>query len=531
MFRYILTQLLLLCGIIAVAQPDIDEATSAERILLLGDSYVLVSNYTKARELYVDALKSADGIDEKWKAIDKIVDVNVLTNSNQESIDMLNDFMADDIARRDSTIMMNANNKLGYVYFNLQDYVRSIKSYYKGRTYMNGSADRNGKAQLLCNIAQTLIVAGDVREAEQQLNAAIDICPDPSKKIMANIYGLYAKVYEQYGNFSNAYTYLNKQLIVQTDLWKNERSELVGTKYPWSYYQKVEQNVNNEKRIKELEKYIEDRTDEYDNMSLISYVAIIFSILVLVSGTIFSIIGYRYRKIFLKQNKIYEERQRLFPLISRDFVAPFNSLIGYAESQLQYAKTKDDKDIKDYSRNIYEVSQSMRQMANSILVWSQNDILSKSSKKCIHVSDYVEKVVDVYKLIAEEKNIHIDVVVDGNATILADPTHFDIIIRNLIGNSLKFTLSGGNMRISVVQNSGKTSVVVDDTGIGIPAEQCERINNHEYYSHSKIGLMEERGIGLGLMICIDLAVADGALFGVDSVEGKGTTVTIVYDSK
>lgn len=530
MFIYIIVQLLVLCNIGVVAQSNIDNATPSERLITVGDSYVMVSNYDKACELYLDALKSANSVDEKWSAIEKIVDVNTITNNNRSSLELLETLTSDDIAKRDSTMMMNVHNKQGYVYFCLKDYVRSIKSYYKGRSYMKGSADRIGKANLLCNIAQTLIIAGDVREAEQQLNKATEICPESSTEIMANIYGLYAKVYEQYGDFNKAYRYLTRQLKTENNLWQNERSELIGTKNPWSYYQKIEQNVNNEKRIAELEGYIETQNNEYDSISGICRVALVLAILFLICGIILAVICYNRNKKIAKLNDVISEKQRILSIVSHNLITPFNSLIGLTELQLQCAHNKNDQEMVNYSRTVYETTQSMYQMASSLLIWSQHDMHMAANKEVIHIADAVAHVVEIYKFMAVEKNIHVETDIDEHITALVDRNHFDIILRNLIGNSLKFTLNGGKVRISAMQNEEKTSLIIDDTGIGIPAEECEKINNNEL-AMDPSNTMDENGVGLGMIICRDLTMVNDAIFGVDSVEGKGTTITIVLNSK
>lgn len=530
MFRHIFVLLSALTTVVVVAQQNIDNASPSERMLLVGDSYVMAGSYAKAQDLYTDALNNASGIDEKWSAVEKLVKVNIVLGDNHKSVPLLEDMLADDIAKCDSTMMMHVCDRMGYVYFCMKDYVRSIKSYQKGRTYMKGSADRDGKAELYANTARTLIVAGDVREAQRLLVLAEEQCSGRSKNVIANICELYANVYEQFGDFRKAFEYRTKQLETNLELWQNERTELMGTKNPWAYYQKVEQNVNNEKKIKELEASNAEQEKKIANMTALSHLAIVLFVILVIVLFVLAIANYNKAKKAAKLKETIEDNRRVLSIVSHDFVNPFNAIIGFSELQLQCAQTRGDRELIDYSRTIYESAQTLYQMFVSLLVWSQGEEQMKAKRTVLNVNRVVEQVIDIYKLTAEEKNIMVNVMIDDSITALVDETHLNIMLRNLIANSLKFTLNGGIVNISAVSNDGKTSIVIDDTGIGIPSEVVEKINNHEYVQ-STIGTLEEKGVGLGLMICIDLANANGGMFGVDSVQGKGTVVTIVLDSK
>lgn len=521
---------LIFYNIASIAQQNIDNASPTERMIWLGDSYVVAGNYEKAKLLYTDALNSAYGIDEKWNSIDKIVDVNILIGDNKNSLQLLDQIINDEIAQRDSTMMMHINNKIGYVYYCMKDYVRSIKYYLKGKNYIKGSADRKGKAELYVNMARTLIIAGDVREAENLLNLAKEQCISESDDILANIYKLNSNIFELYGDYKKAFSYQAKQLEIEQQLWNSERLELLGSKKSWANYQKVEQNVNNEKRIKELE--VEVAKQDSSNKSLLGVcrIAIILSIALIVIVIVLSIVNHRRtRKIALLEKRIVD-KQKVLSIVTHDFVNPFNALIGFSELQLQLAQSKNETEMIDYARTIYQSAQSMFQMVSSLLVWSQADGQMKAKKEVLHINESVSKIIDIYKLMAEDKNITVNNLIDENVTILADKIHFDIIMRNLIANSLKFTLSGGVVNLSAVKHEGKVSVVIDDTGIGMPSDICEKINNHEFVQSTE-GTMEEKGVGLGMMICIDLSRANDAVFGVDSVEGKGTAVTIIFDAE
>ncbi len=99
------------------------------------------------------------------------------------------------------------------------------------------------------------------------------------------------------------------------------------------------------------------------------------------------------------------------------------------------------------------------------------------------------------------------------------------VVSNLLGNAVKFTPSGGQVRIHVQPEPGQVALQVQDTGIGIPAGQVAEMFQHFKHA-SRPGTAGERGTGLGLTIVRRLVELHGGQIAVESEEGRGTTFTI-----
>ncbi|MEA2107702.1 MAG: ATP-binding protein [Bacteroidota bacterium] len=95
------------------------------------------------------------------------------------------------------------------------------------------------------------------------------------------------------------------------------------------------------------------------------------------------------------------------------------------------------------------------------------------------------------------------------------------IIRNLISNAVKFTNPFGNILVSAQQSEGHIIVYVDDNGIGIKKEQLNQLFSIDNNS-SKPGTQNEKGTGLGLLLCDEFVKIHKGTLGVDSEEGKGS---------
>ena len=122
------------------------------------------------------------------------------------------------------------------------------------------------------------------------------------------------------------------------------------------------------------------------------------------------------------------------------------------------------------------------------------------------------------------KHIIIDVNIDNDYCVAADKNMVLTIFRNLIGNALKYTPDYGRVTISVGKEDDKVIVSIIDTGIGIPPENIQRHFNVDRPITTP-GLANEKGSGLGLIICQEFANRNGSQISVSSVPGEGTTFT------
>jgi two-component system phosphate regulon sensor histidine kinase PhoR len=128
----------------------------------------------------------------------------------------------------------------------------------------------------------------------------------------------------------------------------------------------------------------------------------------------------------------------------------------------------------------------------------------------------------------------------GEARLFTDERLLNLVMKNLVENSIKFTPAGGTVTVSVAtgpsngQAAGGGSVAtmtVADTGIGIPAEHLDRVFERFYQVDAARSGSAGRGTGLGLAIVKHAVAALGGTIRIDSTLGKGTTVTCVIPQR
>ena len=144
------------------------------------------------------------------------------------------------------------------------------------------------------------------------------------------------------------------------------------------------------------------------------------------------------------------------------------------------------------------------------------------------MKDETEKVVELVRDYAQAKATDIETLV-GNETVWCDPGSLELILRNLIGNAVKFT-SAGRITISAFSDDGHTVMQVKDTGCGM-----DQLMVDEFFSPEKRevrrGTAGEKGTGLGLQLVVEHVACNGGSIDVESQPGEGTTITVKLPSK
>ncbi len=127
---------------------------------------------------------------------------------------------------------------------------------------------------------------------------------------------------------------------------------------------------------------------------------------------------------------------------------------------------------------------------------------------------------------AEAKNISIKLSSADNLRIYADNEMLKTILRNLISNAIKFTKSGGTITITAEVESDKTSVMITDTGIGISTENMSKLFDITQVMTTK-GTLNEKGTGLGLLLCKDFIEKHHGKIRVTSEVGIGSSFQFI----
>ena len=220
-------------------------------------------------------------------------------------------------------------------------------------------------------------------------------------------------------------------------------------------------------------------------------------------------------------------RQEFTANVSHELKTPLTSISGYAEL-IEQGIVKDEE-VKRIAGEIRNNSTRLLTLINDIINLSELD--SEGLKLHIEKIDLYDAVRKCARNLAvNAHNRNVDLIVMGTpAMINADKDMVEEVIYNLCDNAIRYNNVGGKVYIDVGATSdNKVKLVVKDTGIGIPKEHQARIFER-FYRVDKSRSKETGGTGLGLAIVKHILTQHGASLTLDSDEGKGTCITVVFD--
>lgn len=209
--------------------------------------------------------------------------------------------------------------------------------------------------------------------------------------------------------------------------------------------------------------------------------------------------------------------------VSHELKTPLTSIYGVAD--MLAAGIVKPEDVPGFAGDIFKECKRMLKLIDDIIRLSQLDEQSViQEKEPVDLYEMSKSVMESLESLAEQKQV--DIKVTGiSAMVLGVPTMLEEILHNLVTNAIKYNKESGSVTVNVFKENGMVNLTVSDTGIGIPAEDRDRVFERFYRvdkSHSrKIG-----GTGLGLSIVKHAVQYHGGSIQLDSVEGEGTKVTI-----
>lgn len=284
-------------------------------------------------------------------------------------------------------------------------------------------------------------------------------------------------------------------------------------------------------RLRAYDKYTGQQVGERDLQIIVNAPFWISWWALLIYLTLLSVFVYmflQYRKQIANEHKV-KEKIRSFISIAHDIRTPI-TLIKAPLSELQA-----QDELPEESKRIVGVAvknvEKLLGMVTQLLDLQKAELHAE----CLKVSQYdikayLEEKMAEFHLTAMQKGVELQLEVEpAMPRVWIDREKMDHIIDNLLSNALKYT-GDGVIRILVKTTPKKWSIEVRDTGIGIPKEEQGNIF-HEYYRAQNAMNFEESGSGIGLMITRRIVKQHHGSISFSSVEGKGTTFTVVFPQK
>ncbi|MDP3641843.1 MAG: CHASE domain-containing protein [Bacteroidota bacterium] len=220
--------------------------------------------------------------------------------------------------------------------------------------------------------------------------------------------------------------------------------------------------------------------------------------------------------------KVNDNKDRFISVLAHDLKSPFNSMLGFSELLSENFDELEKHEIESYIGLIQTSAQGAYKLLDELLLWArvQTDQFPYKPEK-INLIELFKSQVDDHALIAEKKHISVSYNPTKNVFVFADELMLKTILRNLLVNAIKFTQEGGTIRISTSKTENWVTITVSDNGIGMSPDEMSNLFDVSRLQ-SKSGTANEKGTGLGLLLCKDMVSKHGGKIWVDSTAGHGS---------
>jgi signal transduction histidine kinase len=402
--------------------------------------------------------------------------------------------------------------------------------------------------------ADMLAIKGEILLKQKMFNASqevLDSAIEQYNKLkftysLGEIYKFKAEAFSGLGQHTKAYEFLQMANAEDEKHKSNEIAETLGE------FEKEEALKEERTRLK-LEQELEIQRNENELIKVRSklYFTINLSILlgsILVLALYFYALKRNHSKslessnelinhqkeliensyLELKQNEsrlleLNATKDKFFSIIAHDLKNPFNTLIGLSELMIENPELKHTDDYEELIEGMAQTAKSGHDLLENLLQWSRSQVGSiQLAPKAILLDELFGTVSMFFNETAKAKNISITIPAQTKLKVFADYNMAHFIVRNLINNAIKFSYNNTKIEVDASVKNDMVVVCVTDHGIGMKPEIISKLFKVEY-SVQRNGTSDEKGTGLGLILCKEFVEKNGGQIWVKSEAGKGST--------
>ncbi len=221
------------------------------------------------------------------------------------------------------------------------------------------------------------------------------------------------------------------------------------------------------------------------------------------------------------------EKDKFFSIVAHDLKNPVGSFRMTTNLLRDSFEDLTQEEAKEMVGMLKESSDSLFSLLENLLEWSR---AQRGKINFIPVETDMKQLIEmtcfVLKHQAAVKNISLNCEIPENYYVVLDPNLVTTVVRNLMSNAIKFTPEGGSVSVGIKEETSEhVTFFVSDTGVGIPQENIEKIFRIDSQV-TTLGTNQEKGTGLGLILCKEFINLHNGDIWVESQVGKGTTFYI-----
>ena len=425
------------------------------------------------------------------------------------------------------------NYLLDYIYTNYAETYYLKKEYALAKEYaLKGIAISEPANNLYASAAEYLVLAkislamNDFSNATVNVQKGLKLAEETDfKENLINAYDIYSQLLEKENKFSEALKYktlyINSKLKIETSLNLN--------------IMQAYENVKRDEELaeimaKDLKKDAVLKNDRFAIIiiSLVLFMVICIAFLFYYSSSKFKAANMelvqKNEQISLQAENIRELssiKDRLFSIVSHDLKSPLVNLKGILGLLVRgsLSQEKFQAIVPQLNKGVT----TTLDLLENLLHWSKSQLKGfVVSPGHVDIGVLAETELNLFEKLSAEKGVTITNNIPANTIAFADKNMIDVVLRNLVANAIKFCKADGKITIDSEVNEGQVKITVADTGVGISEENVKKIFSSIENVFTTLGTNNEKGTGLGLLLCKEFVEKNKGTIGVESILNEGS---------
>jgi signal transduction histidine kinase len=224
----------------------------------------------------------------------------------------------------------------------------------------------------------------------------------------------------------------------------------------------------------------------------------------------------------LQLQELNATKDKFFSIISHDLKGPLNSFTSFSGLLINHTDSLSKDEIRMLAKDLDKSLKNLFDLLENLLEWSRSQTGSIEFKpEKFNLNLLLEGNKQLLEAQAQNKKIGL---VNANQMELPVSAHkhsVNTVVRNLISNAIKFTPEGGTITLNAQQKGQETIISIADNGVGMSRDIMDKLFRIDT-KHSTKGTANEKGTGLGLILCKEFIEKNGGRIWVNSEVGKGS---------
>lgn len=355
----------------------------------------------------------------------------------------------------------------------------------------------------------------------------------------ARLLDLMANVDYNRGRYKEAYGFLRLSHIVSDSISARKlkaETEEIQAKYELTGMEEINRNLQEDIET-------QSRINRIQNT-----VVVVISLLVIVSLILLFLLRRKSQVLHTANNLLAVQKQQMeakavelddlnhtkdvfFSIVAHDLKSPLQGILGGITILNEDFDSLKEEEIRKLHNLLNDSAGQLAWLLDNLLQWAR----SQMKMHVVVPSEFalkplVEEEVSAMRIQAAGKKISIEMVIPESFVITADQEMIRFVVRNLTSNALKFTKPGGTVRIEAIYENQAGVIRVIDNGIGMNEEQLDNLFSIKT-SGTSVGTSNEKGTGLGLVLCKDFVEQNHGRIEVNSMVGRGTIFSVYLSSR